>query len=321
MTAAGELTLLRRMLLVRRFEERCAELYSGGEIRGFLHLGIGEEAIPVGAMDALDDADPVVATYREHGHALARGIPAAAVLAEMLGRREGCSGGRGGSMHLFDPDRAFYGGNAIVAAGLPTAVGIGLADAMRGRPRVTACFFGDGAAAEGAFHESLNLAALWRLPVLFLCENNGYAMGTAVERALAEPRIARMAAGYRIPATTVDGMDVVAVRDAVADAVGRVRDGAGPAFLELLTYRFRAHSMYDPELYRDRAEVERRRARVPLLVHGARLRAAGALDDAALAAMEDEVAGELDAAVGEARAGVPEDVATLARDVVAGGPA
>jgi pyruvate dehydrogenase E1 component alpha subunit len=318
-SAGGQLALLRRMLLARRFEERCAELYAGGEIRGFLHLGIGEEAIPVGAMDALDDDDPVVATYREHGHALARGIPPASLLAEMLGRREGCSGGRGGSMHLFDPDRAFYGGNAIVAAGLPTAVGLALADAMRGRPRVVACFFGDGASAEGAFHESLNLASLWRLPVLFLCENNGYAMGTATERALAEPRIARMAAGYRIPASTIDGMDVAAVREAVAEALQPVREGAGPGFIELVTYRFRAHSMYDPELYRDHAEVERWRARDPLLVHGARLRADGALDDDALAAMERDVAAELDAAVADARAGLPEDVATLGRHVVAGG--
>jgi pyruvate dehydrogenase E1 component alpha subunit len=318
-SAGGELSLLRRMLLVRRFEERCAELYSGGEIRGFLHLCIGEEAVPVGAMDALDDGDPVVATYREHGHALARGLPAAALLAEMLGRREGCSGGRGGSMHLFDPGRAFYGGHAIVAAGLPTAVGIALADTMRGRSRVVACFFGDGAAAEGAFHESLNLASLWRLPVLFLCENNGYAMGTAVERALAEPRIARMAAAHRMPAGTVDGMDVLAVRDAVAEAAGPVRDGAGPAFLELVTYRFRAHSMYDPELYRDRAEVERWRLRDPLLASGARLRARRQIDDAALAAMEEDVEAELDAAVAAARAGTAEDVTTLSRDVVAGG--
>lgn len=319
MSAARDLALLRRMLLVRRFEERCAELYAGGEIRGFLHLCIGEEAIPVGALDALDDGDPVVATYREHGHALARGIPPAAVMAELMGRREGCSGGRGGSMHLFDPDRAFYGGHGIVAAGLPNAVGIALADAMRRRPRVVACFFGDGAAAEGAFHESLNLASLWRLPVLFLCENNGYAMGTATGRALAEPRIARMAAGYRMPAVTVDGMDVVAVAAAVAEALGPVREGAGPAFLEMETYRFRAHSMYDPELYRDKAEVERWRERDPLLVHGARLRAAGGLDDAGLAAMERSVADEIDGAVAEARGGAPEDAATLGRHVVAEG--
>ncbi len=317
MSHAHDIDLLRTMLLIRRFEERCAELYAAGAIRGFLHLYIGEEAIAVGAMQALGPDDAVVATYREHGHALARGVPAASILAEMLGMAEGCSGGRGGSMHLFDPGRRFYGGNAIVAAGLPTAVGMALADRMRGLGRVTACFFGDGAVAEGAFHESLNLAALWRLPVLFLCENNGYAMGTATARALAEPRVARTAAGYGMPAETVDGMDVLAVERATAEAAARVRDDGGPAFLELTTYRFRAHSMYDPELYRSKEEVEGWRARDPLVVHGDRLRAAGALDDALAASMEAEVAGRIEEAVATASAGTPEPVESLGRHVYA----
>jgi pyruvate dehydrogenase E1 component alpha subunit len=313
--AGRGLVLQRRMLLVRRFEETCAEMYAAGRIRGFLHLYVGEEAIAVGAMEALTDADAVVATYREHAHALARGIPAAAIMAEMFGVTEGCSRGRGGSMHIFDRERRFFGGNAIVAAGLPNAVGIALADRMRGIGRVTACFFGDGAAAEGAFHESLNLAALWRLPVLFLCENNRYAMGTEITRALAQPRIARMAAGYGIPAETVDGMDVLAVERAAASAADAVRSGEGPAFIELTTYRFRAHSMYDAELYRSKDEVERERRRDPLRVHGDRLRAAGALDDAAEREMERGVAEEVAAAVAAAEAGTAEPVEKLARYV------
>src|SRR5208337_4099367 len=203
------LALLREMLRIRRFEEKCAELYSAGKIQGFLHLYIGEEAVAVGAMPALTPDDAVISTYREHGHALVRGISAGAVMAEMYGKANGCSRGRGGSMHLFDASRRFYGGNAIVGGGLPLAVGLALADKMQGRPRVTACFFGDGAVAEGEFHESLNLAALWKLPVLFLCENNLYAMGTALKRAESETDLCLKATSYEMPAWPVDGMDVV----------------------------------------------------------------------------------------------------------------
>ena len=244
--------LLREMLRIRRFEEKCAELYSAEKIRGFLHLYIGEEAVAVGVMQALAPEDAVVATYREHGHALARGVPANVLMAEMFGKVEGCSRGRGGSMHLFDVPRRFYGGNAIVGGGLPLAVGLALADRMQGRARVTACFFGDGAAAEGVFHESMNLAALWKLPVLFLCENNLYAMGTALHRAQAETDLALRAASYGLTSWPVDGMDVLAVEKASRRAVDRIRNGGGPCFLELRTYRFRAHSMYDPDRYRDR---------------------------------------------------------------------
>lgn len=314
-SAGHDLGLYRGMLMIRRFEETCAEMYATGGIRGFLHLYIGEEAVAVGAMAALGPDDAVVATYREHAHALARGVPATALMAEMFGMVEGCSRGRGGSMHLFDRDRRFFGGNAIVAAGLPNAVGIALADRMRGLARVTACFFGDGAAAEGAFHESLNLAALWRLPVLFLCENNRYAMGTEITRALAEPRIARMASGYGMPAETVDGMDVLAVERAATAAAAAVRRGDGPAFLELETYRFRAHSMYDPELYRSKEEVRRWRLRDPLVVHGGRLREAGLLDDAGAQEMERGVAEEVGQAVAFARAGTREPVEQLGRFV------
>ncbi|MGB9150337.1 MAG: thiamine pyrophosphate-dependent enzyme, partial [Burkholderiales bacterium] len=218
--------LLRQMLLIRRFEEKCAELYSAGKIRGFLHLYIGEEAVAVGAMQALTAEDAVVATYRDHGHALARGIPAGNLMAEMYGKANGSSRGRGGSMHVFDAARRFYGGYAIVAGGLPIAVGLALADKMLNRARVTACFFGEGAVAEGTFHESLNLAALWKLPLLFLCENNLYAMGTALDRSESETDIHRKAEAYRIPAEVVDGMNVVAVENAVQRAAEQVRSGS-----------------------------------------------------------------------------------------------
>ena len=198
--AATRRALLREMIRIRRFEEKCAELYSAGKIRGFLHLYIGEEAIAAGTMPNLGADDAIVATYREHGHALARGVPAGAVMAEMFGKQEGCSHGRGGSMHLFDVSRRFYGGNAIVCGGLPVAVGLALADKMLGRPRVTACIFGDGAVAEGEFHESMNLAALWKLPVLFLCENNLYAMGTSLERSESDTDLVEKASSYRMAA-------------------------------------------------------------------------------------------------------------------------
>ncbi len=219
------LALLREMLRIRRFEERCAELYGQGKIRGFLHLDIGEEAVAVGALQALRPEDAIVATYREHGHALVRGIPATKVMAEMYGKATGCSRGRGGSMHLFDAATRFYGGNAIVGCGLPLAVGVALADRLRGDRRVTACFFGDGALAEGEFHESLNLAALWHLPVLFVCENNLYAMGTAIERHQAQLDLGRKARGYATAAESVDGMDVLAVEAAARRAAVYVRAG------------------------------------------------------------------------------------------------
>jgi pyruvate dehydrogenase E1 component subunit alpha len=319
--AEHSLGLLRDMLRIRRFEETCVELYSASRIRGFLHLYIGEEAIAVGVMRALGPTDNVVATYREHGHAIARGVPMAALLAEMYGKREGCCRGRGGSMHIFDAKLRFYGGNAVVGGGLPLAVGLALAAKLRGENTVTACFFGEGAAAEGEFHESLNLAALWRLPVLFLCENNLYAMGTALERSESQTRIAVKAASYNIPAAAVDGMDVFAVETAATDAVAAIKRGGGPQFLELMTYRFRAHSMFDPELYRDKAEVEHWKERGPIMMIDAALRAAGALDDAGQAALDAAVRAEIDAAVAFAEAGTFEPAAELTTDVYARAPA
>jgi TPP-dependent pyruvate/acetoin dehydrogenase alpha subunit len=256
-----------------------------------------------------------VATYREHGHALARGISADALMAEMYGKRQGCSRGRGGSMHVFDAATRFYGGNAIVGGGLPLAVGLALADKLQQRFHVTACFFGDGAVAEGEFHESLNLAALWKLPVLFLCENNLYAMGTHVERAQAETDLTAKARSYRMPAQSVDGMDVGAVETVVARACATIRNGEGPIFIECRTYRFRAHSMFDPELYRDKAEVELWKQRDPILALAARLERAGDLNDDMMRAIEADVTNEIARCVAFADAADWEPVQDLLKDV------
>ncbi|HEU5023489.1 MAG TPA: pyruvate dehydrogenase (acetyl-transferring) E1 component subunit alpha [Spirillospora sp.] len=307
--------LLREMLRIRRFEERCVELYSSADIRGFVHLYIGEEAVAAGVMPALAPDDAVVSTYREHGHALARGIPADAVMAEMFGRSTGCSRGRGGSMHLFDARTRFYGGNAIVGGGLPIAVGLALADRMRGADRVTACFFGDGAVAEGEFHECLNLAALWHLPVLFVCENNRYAMGTALPREHAQTDLALRASSYGLVSWAVDGMDVLEVSAAAQRAVEAVRWGGGPHFLEMRTYRYRAHSMYDPDRYRDKAEIQEWKRHDPIEALTARLRADGELTNGDLSAMEEEIAAEVSGAVDAAKAAPFEPVEELTRFV------
>ncbi|WP_398780221.1 pyruvate dehydrogenase (acetyl-transferring) E1 component subunit alpha [Streptomyces sp. NBRC 110611] len=303
------------MLRIRRFEERCVELYSAAKIRGFVHLYIGEEAVAVGVNEALMPEDAVVSTYREHGHALARGIPTDAVMAEMYGRTTGCSGGRGGSMHLFDASRRFYGGNAIVAGGLPLAAGLALADRMRGQSHVTCCFFGDGAFAEGEFHETANLAALWRLPLLLVCENNLYAMGTALERHEAQTDLAMRAASYGMVAWAVDGMDVEAVEQAARRATESIRAGAGPHFLEARTYRFRAHSMYDPDRYRDKAEVEQWKGRDPINRLMDRMRESGELGDKEFAGIERRVAEEVDRAVEAAEQAPEEPVGDLLRYV------
>jgi pyruvate dehydrogenase E1 component alpha subunit len=309
------LHLLREMLRIRRFEEKCAELYQASKIRGFLHLYIGEEAVAAGAMQALEPADAVVATYREHGHALARGVSANAIMAEMYGKVEGCSRGRGGSMHLFDAATRFYGGNAIVGGGLPLAVGLALADKYLGRQGVTACFFGEGAVAEGEFHESINLAALWKLPVLFCCENNLYAMGTALSRSESETDLCLKAAAFEVPAWPVDGMDVLAVEEATRRAATAVRAGGGPHFLEYRTYRFRAHSMYDPELYRDKKEVEEWKRRDPIFNFVEALKREGLWREEDWMRMEEEVAKEIAQSMEFAEAGQWEAVQELTRFV------
>jgi pyruvate dehydrogenase E1 component alpha subunit/2-oxoisovalerate dehydrogenase E1 component len=312
---AHGLRLLREMMRIRAFEARCAELYQAEKIRGFLHLYDGQEAVAVGVMQALEPRDAVIATYREHGQALARGIPMRPLMAEMLGKLEGTCRGRGGSMHIFDRATRFYGGNAIVGGGLPLSLGVALADAMQKRAAVTACFFGEGAADEGEFHESLNLASLWRLPVLFVCENNRYSMGTPLGIAEAEPEIWRKAAGYRMAGEAVDGMDVVAVEVAARRAVARIRDGGGPHLLECLTYRFRAHSMFDAQLYRTKEEVAAWRERDPIVRLQRWLEQAGHLHGDDVVAIEAEVMAEVDDAVAFAEAGTLEPVEELERFV------
>ena len=307
--------LLGKMLLIRRFEEKSAELYSAMKIRGFLHLYIGEEAVAVGVMEALNPEDAVVSTYREHGHALARGIPAGSIMAEMYGKQEGCSRGRGGSMHLFDDKTRFYGGNAIVGGGLPLTVGIAMADKMQGKNQLTCCFFGEGAVAEGEFHESLNLAALWKLPVLFVCENNLYAMGTALNLSESVTNLTKKAGGYDIPAEAVDGMDVMAVEAAARKAAAEVRAGNGPYFIECKTYRFRAHSMFDAELYRTRVEVEEWKKRGPIVNFIQLLKERKILNNADIDELEKKAEEEISEAVAFAEAGTLEPVEDLTRFV------
>ena len=317
LSRAHVLELLRQMIRIREFEARCYQLYTEEKIRGFMHLYDGEEAVAVGVIPVLEARDRIVATYREHGHALVRGSSMAGVMAEMYGKHEGLSGGRGGSMHIFDREKGLFGGNAIVGGGLPLAVGLALADHMRGEDRVTACFFGDGAAAEGVFHESLNLAALWNLPVLFVCENNRYAMGTALELAESEPDIHKKAEVYRIASEAVDGMDVVAVEAAARRAVAAVRETGKPYFLECRTYRFRAHSMFDAQHYRTRSEVETWRVKDPIERFQDWAVASGLAHPDDVEAIRAEVAKEIDAAVGFAESAAWEPVADLTRFVCA----
>lgn len=309
--------LLWQMMRIRRFEEKCAEVYSAGKIRGFLHLYIGEEAVATGVFPCLSEEDAVLCTYREHGHALARGLSMRSIMAEMYGRAEGCSRGRGGSMHLFDASKRFFGGNAIVAGALPMAAGFGLADAMKKTGRITVCFFGEGAMAEGEFHEAANLAALWKLPVLFICENNFYAMGTALDRSEADVDLCEKARSYRLNAMRVYGMDVLEVGKATRAAVEAVRSGAGPHFLEMQTYRFRAHSMFDAELYRNKTEVERWKRQCPIATFTGKVKSAQLLSDDDIAAIERDIVAEIDDAVAYAEAGTLEAVEDLEKDVYA----
>lgn len=309
--------LLADMIRIRVFEERCAELYGESKIRGFLHLYIGEEAVATGVMSCLRPDDSVLGTYREHGHALLRGVSAESIMAEMFGKATGCSGGRGGSMHLFDAATRFYGGNAIVGGHLPLAVGLGLADQTLGHTgAVTVCFFGEGAMAEGEFHEAMNLAALWNVPVLFCCENNRYAMGTSLQSSESQTDLALKAASYEMPAWSVDGMDVLEVRRAATSALTAIRAGGGPMFVEFQTYRFRAHSMFDPDLYRDPDEVERWKQRDPIPTFADRLLADGALTADALEALWTAAREEVEAAVNAAEAAPIEPVETLLDHVI-----
>ena len=315
------LALLRDMIRVRRFEDKCAELYTQEKIRGFLHLYNGEEAIAAGVIPVLGPLDRVVATYREHGHALIRGVAMTKIMAEMYGKAEGCSGGRGGSMHLFDADTNFYGGNAIVGGGLPLATGLALGDRMQGADRVTTCFFGEGAVAEGEFHEAMNLAALWSLPVLFVCENNGYAMGSALTRTESEIDIREKAASYGLEAHQVDGMDVVAVEVAARKAIAKIRETGKPMFIECKTYRFRAHSMFDAQLYRDKAEIDEWRKHGPIVRFQGWLLENHLIHDNDVDQIEAEADAEIAHAVAFAEDATWEPVEQLAQNVHGPAPA
>jgi pyruvate dehydrogenase E1 component alpha subunit len=319
MTVHEKALFLKQMIRIRRFEEKSAELYSLGKIRGFLHLSVGQEAIAVGTLSELHEGDPIVATYREHGHALCRGISVKSIFAEMYGKQEGCSRGRGGSMHLFDVSKNFFGGQAIVAGGLPLAVGLGLALQMQKKHDLVACFFGDGAVAEGAFHESLNLAALWRLPVLFVCENNFYAMGTPLRQHQSQQDLALKARSYNLPAVTVNGMDLSEIQEATRSAALKIRQGEGPYFIEFQTYRYRAHSMYDPDLYRSRTEIEEWKKKDPILAYSEKLKKNHELTDEDLNGFETEIAKEIEEAIQFAENGSLEPIENLTLDVTASG--
>lgn len=297
------LHLLSQMLLIRRFEEKAAEQYTKEKIRGFLHLYIGEEAVAVGVMQALGEEDFILSTYREHGHALARGIDPAIIMAEMYGKQEGCSLGRGGSMHLFDRSRNFYGGNAIVAGHLPLALGMALAIKKQKKSTIVCCFFGDGAAAEGEFAETLNLAALWQVPLLLVCENNQYAMGTALRYSHAVTALEKKGEAFGVSSSAVDGMDVLAVEKAAKEAVEQIRLKGKPFFLVCNTYRFRAHSMFDAELYREKTEVEEWKKRDPILLFKKNLAASGNLSEKELSELEQRTEDIVAAAVSFAEDG------------------
>jgi pyruvate dehydrogenase E1 component alpha subunit len=302
----GELVrrLLSDMMLIRRFEEKAAEAYALGKIGGFLHLYIGEEAVAVGATSVLRPDDYAVAAYREHGHCLAKGSDPRRAMAELFGRRDGLSKGKGGSMHLFDKSVNFLGGHAIVGSHLPLAAGVGFAIKYRGGDQVIVCYFGDGAVPEGEFHEAMNLAGLWKLPVIFLCENNRYAMGTSLERALAETEIWKFGRAYNIACEPVDGMDVLAVREVVDRAVARARRDHLPTLIEARTYRFRGHSMRDPAgaVYRTKEEVEREKQRDPIALFRERALGQAWLSEADVRAIEKDVNDRIDEAVAFAEA-------------------
>jgi pyruvate dehydrogenase E1 component alpha subunit len=291
------LDLYRRMVLIRRFEEKTAEMYSRGKITGFCHLYAGEEAVAVGAIAALNSKDYVVSTYREHGHCLAKGASPRGVMAELFGKATGLSRGHGGSMHLFDPNLRFMGGYAIVGGGLPIATGLGLSVKYREEPDVVCCFFGDGALPQGAFHESLNMASLWKLPVVFVCENNFYGMGTMVQNAICQEELYRFAEPYKMPGVRVDGMNVLDVYGAVMEAAARAREGDGPSLIEAITYRFRGHSMSDPAEYRSRREERIWQERDPIKNLRRRLLNEKRLSETQLDAAEGEVVAIIDDAV------------------------
>jgi len=289
--------LFRQMLLIRRFEEKSAEAYSMGKIGGFCHLYIGQEAVAVGAISAIETDDYVLTSYREHAHAIAKGMTPESVMAELFGKKTGCSHGKGGSMHMFDKRVGFLGGHAIVGGQIPLATGTAFATKYKGTDRVTLCFFGEAAVNQGAFHESLNMAQLWKLPCVYICENNQYGMGTSLARAMSLQNIAQKADAYEMASEFVDGMDVLAVREATQRAVERARKSYLPTLLEVRTYRFMGHSMSDPGNYRTRAEIEKHQERDPIKLFTSSLKEAKVLDDKTIEQMEQQIREEVEHAV------------------------
>src|SRR3954468_16079877 len=310
---------LREMMLIRRFEEKAGEAYSRGKIGGFCHLYIGQEAVAVGSLAALGPDDYITCSYREHGHALARGIPARAVMAELFGKADGCSGGKGGSMHLFDASLGFLGGHGIVGGHIPLTTGMAFAAKYRETDQVAVCYFGEAAVNNGAFHEALNMAALWKLPVIYLCENNRYGMGTALERASALYDISERACSYDMVNEVVDGQDVLVMNAAMERAVQRARKDKLPTLLEVRTYRFMGHSMSDPihGHYRTKEEVEDQRKRDPISVWSQRLIEEGLMDEAGVRAMDKTVLEEVDDAYQSADQAPDPDPNELYTDVYA----
>ena len=289
--------LLHQMILIRRFEEKSAESYSLGKIGGFCHLYIGQEAVGVGAISAVRRDDYVITSYREHGQAIAKGIPASAVMAELFGKSGGCSGGKGGSMHLFDKSVNFLGGHAIVGAQIPLATGVAFASKYKETDQVTLCFFGEAAVNQGAFHESLNLAQLWKLPCVYICENNKYGMGTSLERSMSSHNVAQKASAYELASEFVDGMDVMAMRRATQRAVERARKESLPTLLEAETYRYMGHSMSDPGKYRTRGEIEKYQERDPIKLFTATLKENSFLTDKDISEIEGQVKEQIEQAV------------------------
>lgn len=291
------LKMFHQMLLIRRFEEKCAESYSLGKIGGFCHLYIGQEAVGVGAISALRRDDYVITSYREHGQAIAKGISPEAVMAELYGKATGCSKGKGGSMHLFDASVNFMGGHAIVGAQIPLGTGLAFASKYKETDQVTVCFFGEAAVNQGAFHESLNMAQLWKLPCIYICENNMYGMGTSLQRAMSMEEVATKACAYEVASEFVDGMDVLAMRAATQRAIDRARNESLPTLIEARTYRYMGHSMSDPGKYRTRAEIEKYQERDPLKLFRAKLEENDLLTEDDIKQLEDRVREEVERAV------------------------
>ncbi len=310
-------TMLEQMLLVRRFEEKAAELYTLGKIGGFCHLYIGQEAVAVGALSAIGDEDYIFTSYREHGHALVRGVDPGEVMAELCGKQSGCSKGKGGSMHLFDKRRGFLGGHAIVGGQIPLAAGTAFASKYLKQPRVTLCFFGEAAVNIGSFHESLNLAALWKLPVVFICENNRFGMGTPIERASSLYDLSQKACAYNMARTWVDGMDVLSVREVMKEAVERARKESAPTLIEARTYRFMGHSMSDPSHghYRTKSEVEDQRRHDPIKQFSAALEEMGLANQEFLDELEQKVRDVVEEAVAFAERSPEPDAQELYTDI------